>query len=87
MPDLFNEQGELVNDTTAARIEQVVNTVKQHLECLADSGASVEQLKAYAFTLTEEVVGTVETVILDREAAIVAKETEETEDAENRKDS
>lgn len=80
MPELFNEQGELMNDTTAARIEQVVNTTKQHLECLADSGASVEQIKAYAFTLLEEISGVVETVILDRDADIIAKEAEETED-------
>jgi hypothetical protein len=83
MPELFNEQGELVNETTASRAEQVVSTVKHHLECLADSGATPEELKAYAFTLTEDIASAVETVILAREASIVAKEAEEAEDDGN----
>jgi len=79
MPELFDESGNLIGDTTVSRVRQVKEITQQHLECLVDSGATVAELKAYTCTLLEEITWVCRQVIIDRDTAIKTKETEDAE--------
>ena len=79
MPKLFDERGNLIGETPMSRVTQVKDSVKQHLECLVDSGASVEELKAYTCVLLEEITWVSRQVIIDRDVAIRARKAEDAE--------
>lgn len=46
MAELINNEGSVVNERTTACIEQVKSIVRQHLDCLIDSGAKGSEIKA-----------------------------------------
>ena len=79
MPELFDESGNLLDGTAMSRITQTKEIVRQHLECLVDSGATVEELKAYTCVLLEEITWVSRQVIIDRDTAIRAREAENAE--------
>jgi len=67
MSGLFNDRGELVNETTVSRVAWVVNTVKQSLKCLVDSGATPEELGAVVFIIFKDIATVVKPIILGSE--------------------
>ena len=77
MLELFDDRGYLVGESANDRVRQVVDRATQNLERLVDSGASVEELKAFTCVLLEEIAWASRQVIIDRDLAIKRKEAED----------
>ena len=77
MLEMYDARGYLVGEAANSHVQQVVDRVRQRLECLTDSGATVEELKAYTCTLIEEITWAARQTIIDRDLAIKRKEGED----------
>lgn len=83
MLELFDDHGNVVGETASSRMRQVTIQARQCLECLADSGATVADLKAFTCALLEEITWASRQVIIDRELSIRRKEREDAEETED----
>ena len=77
MLELFDDHGNLVGQDANSRVMQVAECAKQRLECLVDSGATIEELKAYTCAILEEITWVSRQTIIDRAIAIKRKGAED----------
>lgn len=82
MLNLLNVYGDLDSESHKSRVDQIRDTARQHLECLSDSGATTEELKAYGLLLVDAVLGTVDDVVTER-ALVILNDEDEDEEAQD----
>jgi hypothetical protein len=76
MTDLIDDTGDVANERTVACIKEVQATVKQHLDCLIDSGAKPAEIKAVAQNFCEAIGVASDEAILDLAEQVKEKEDE-----------
>lgn len=83
MTDLINGKGDVAHERTAACIEHIKSTVRDHLDCLIDSGAESTDVKAVAQLFCEAIGEASKDALKDLTEQIEAKEAEEYEEDED----
>lgn len=76
MTDLISDNGNVANERTATCIEQVKSTVRQHLNCLVDSGAVPAEVKAVAQIFCEAIGAASDDAISDLTEQLKEKDNE-----------